>query len=228
MKKILLVNASHYLMDEGKSLLDRRDFQVFLATDATQALQIHRQERVNLIVADLSMQDMSGNNLCALIRYESEIRTVSFIQICENSPAAIALAANCGANVLLKKPFSAKTLLEQIELLLAVSARRGYRVLLRLRVKGAKDETVFFCTSENLSVSGILIESDRNLAAGDQISCSFYLPEAAHIIADGEVVRVEKAPDGKNRCGVRFTTISPEYQKEIVKFIAANSLLQRA
>ena len=224
MKKILLVNASRYFFDEGKSLLDRRDFQVFLAADAMQALQIQRQERVNLIVADFSLSDMTGDILCSRIRSESETKTVSSILICPDSPAEIALASSCGANIFLKRPFPAKTLLEHVEKLLAISTRRGYRVLLRARVKGEKDDTHFFCTSQNLSVTGILIESDRNLSVGDQIACSFYLPAAAHIVAEGEVVRTEKMPDGKNRCGVRFTLISNEHQNEIEKFIESNTL----
>ncbi len=223
MKKILLVNASRYFIDEGKSLLDRRDFEVFLAADAMQALQIHRKERVNLIVTDFSLPGMTGDILCSRIRSETEIRTVSTILICHDSPVETALASGCGANIFLQKPFSATTLLEHVEKLLAISTRKGYRVLLRARVKGSTDATQFFCTSRNLSVSGILIECDRNLAIGDQVACSFYLPEAAHITAEGEVARAEKMPDGKLQCGIRFTMISTESQREIEKFILANS-----
>jgi CheY-like chemotaxis protein len=222
MKKILLVNAARYFFDEGKSLLDRRDFEVFLAAEAKQALQIHRKERVDLIVADFALPDMTGDALCAHIRSETETRAVSSIIVCPDSPAEIALASGCGANIVLKKPFPAKTLLQHVEKLLAISIRKGYRVLLRARVKGAQDDSVFFCTSQNLSVTGMLIECDRNLAIGEQMAVSFFLPGAAHITADGEVVRTEQMPDGKHHCGIRFTAIAQEFQDEIEKFIAAN------
>jgi DNA-binding response OmpR family regulator len=228
MKKILLVNASRYFFDEGKSLLNRSDFQVFIATDAMQALQIHRQERVDLMVVDFSLPDMTGDLLCSRIRSENGTRAVSSILVCDDSPAEVALASSCVANIFLTRPFQAKTLLQHVEKLLVISTRRGYRVLMRAKVKSSKDETVFFCTSENLSATGILIECDRNLSAGDQMEVSFFLPEAAHIIADGEVVRAEKVPDGKYRCGVRFTMISTEHQNEIEKFIEANIPKQSA
>lgn len=220
MKKILLVNAARYFFDEGNNLLDRKDFQVFMAATAMQALQIHRRERVNLIVAELDLPDMGCDALCTRIREDKEVRSVSFIMICHNDPAELARAAACGANVYLHKPFSAKTLLEHVERLLVISIRRGYRVLLRAKVKGATDDTVFFCTSQNISVSGILIETDRSLLAGEQLTCSFYLPGAAHITADGEVVRVETATDGRHCFGIRFTTLDPVQSSAIEKFIA--------
>jgi DNA-binding response OmpR family regulator len=224
MKKLLLVNASRYFFDEGKSLLDRKDFQVFLAPTAMRALQIHQQERVNLIVSDLDLPEMAGDILCSRLRDNAESRAVSFILICHDTPAELARGGKCGANVCMKRPFSAKELLGHVEKLLAVSIRRGYRVLLRAKVQGTRDDTVFFCTSQNISSTGILIETDRTLAVGDVISCSFYLPGAAHISADGKVVRLEKKPDGNHSCGVHFENISQEHKQAIETFIS-DSLL---
>lgn len=222
MKKILLVNASRYFIDEGKSLLDRKDFQVFMAPSVMQALQIHRQERVNLIVTDLHLPEMGGDVLCERIRQETDVRAVSVILVCHDVPADLDRAARSGANVCLKKPFAARTLLDHVEKLLAVCVRRGYRVLLRAKVKSSLEDGVFFCTSQNLSVSGILIETDRDLRAGVIISCSFYLPGSAHIVADGEVVRSERLPDGKYSCGIRFTELAAEHYRAIEAFIADN------
>ena len=219
MKKILLINASRYFFDEGKSLLDRKDFQVFLAPSGLRALQVHRQEKVNLIVSDLDMPEMGGDILCSRIREETESRLVSFILICHDTPAELQRGRNCGANICLKRPFSARTLLEHVEKLLSISVRRGYRVLLRAKVKGAKDDATFFCTSQNLSATGILIEADRPLRIGEQLTCSFFLPGSTQITADGEVARAETMPDGKHQYGIRFTGISPEQTGEIDKFV---------
>lgn len=220
MKKILLVNSARYFFDEGKNLLDRKDFQVFQAPTGLQALQIHHQEKVNLIVADFDLTEMSGDTLCTRIRKESESRDVSFILICHDNPAELLRGNQSGANICLKKPFSARTLLENVEKLLTISVRKGYRVLLRVKVKGAQDDATFFCTSQNISATGMLIEADRSLLIGDQLSCSFFLPGAAHIMADGEVTRTENGGDGKQRYGIRFIGISPEQTGEIEKFIA--------
>ena len=129
-------------------------------------------------------------------------------------------AAQCGANICLHKPFSARTLLEHVEKLLTISVRRGYRVLLRAKVKGAKDDATFFCTSQNISGSGMLIETDRSLLHGEQLTCSFFLPGAAQITATGEVVRTETAADGKHHYGVIFTGLAAAHKSAIEEFIA--------
>lgn len=220
MRKILLVNASRYFIDNGTSLLDRRDFQVFMAPSVMQALQIHRRERVNLVVTDLHMPEMGGDILCNQIRQEPDVREVSTILICNDTPEDREKAIRCGANIVMKKPFSPRMLMEHVERLLAICIRRGYRVLLRARVKGATDDGVFFCTSQNLSVSGILIETDRELKIGDILSCSFYLPGAAHIVSDGEVARVASNPDGKVHYGIRFIDLSTQHRQEIEAFVS--------
>jgi DNA-binding response OmpR family regulator len=227
MKKILLVNSSRHFFDEGKSLLDRKDFQVFVAPSALEALQIHRNEHMNLVVSELEVPGMGGDVLCVRIREEAEVRAVSFILICNDNPSEIERASRCGANAFLKKPFKAKTILEHVEKLLAISIRRGYRVLLRAKVIGSKDDAVFFCTSQNLSATGMLIETDRHVKSGDQITCSFYLPGSAHITAEGEVVRIESAPEGKHTCGLRFINLPPEYQYAIEQFISENGVLTK-
>lgn len=222
MKKILLVNSSRYFFAEGKNLLERKEFKVFLAPSGLRALQIHHQEKVDLIVADLDMAEMGGDTLCSRIREDTASRQVSFILVCHDNPAELQRGKKSGANICLKKPFSAGTLLEHVEKLLAISVRRGYRVLLRAKVIGSIDNTTFFCTSQNISATGILIEADRPMQKGEQLACSFYLPGSAHITADGEIARAETLPDGKNQYGVRFTAISPEAVNEIEKFIAGS------
>lgn len=219
MKKVLLVNSTRHFFEAGKSLLDRRDFKVFQAPTADHALQLHRQEKVNLIVADLVMPEMGGDALCARVRESADSRNVSIILICHNTPEEQARAARCSANVCLFKPFPAKVLLDHVEKLLAVSVRKGYRVLLRAKVQGAQDDAVFFCTSMDISSTGILIESERPLKSGDQLNCSFFLPGSAHITTNGEVVR-KVAANGKTAYGVRFTDISTDQQRAIDSFIA--------
>lgn len=219
-KRVLLVNSTRHFFAEGKSLLDRRDFHVVQAPTADLALRLHRQEPVNLIVSDLDLPEMGGDLLCAKIRENTDSCQVSIILICHNTPDEKARAARSSANACLFKPFPAQVLLDQVEKLLAVSVRKGYRVLLRARVQGAQDEAVFFCTSKDISSTGLLIESDRALLNGDKLNCSFYLPGSEHISANAEVVRKVSAADGKIAYGVRFDAISAEHQRAIDSFIA--------
>jgi hypothetical protein len=60
-----------------------------------------------------------------------------------------------------------------------------------------------------------------DLAIGDVIACSFYLPGGAKVSAGGEIVRLmERAtgPDG-SVYGVKFTKISPDVKSSIEAFV---------
>jgi CheY-like chemotaxis protein len=220
MRKIIIVNSIHAFLERDKSILNRVDFRIYTATSGEEALRIHREERANLIVADLDLPDMGGDALCALIREESVIRNVSIILVCQDIPEELERVSMCGANAWVTKPVRPELLIESVGQLLAVSLRKGYRVLLKAKVNGARENVPFFCTSHNISVSGILLETEKVLKPGDCITCAFFLPGSQQIEVDGEVVRLEEKPDGLHHYGIRFIDLAPAFREEIEKFIA--------
>jgi DNA-binding response OmpR family regulator len=220
MKKILLVNAVIAFHDRNQSLLNRSEFQILTAITAKEALQVHRQERVDLIVAELNMPDMQGDELCAQLRSEKDLTNVSVILVCGGTPEDRARVAQCGANAWVARPINPDKLLESIGQLLTVSTRKGYRVLLKAHVHGERESEPFFCTSHNISATGILFETDKLLKQGERINCTFFLPGACQIKADGEIVRAVKTLGGSFYYGVRFTKLAPEHRGEIERFVA--------
>jgi CheY-like chemotaxis protein len=221
MKKILLVNSLIVFNEKNKGLLNRSDFQVFTAVTGMEALQIHRKERVDLIIADLNMPGMGGDKLCSLVRTEKELRNVSILLACRDTPEELEMVAQSAANASITKPINTGDFLEKIGQLLAVPVRKDYRVLLKAKVLGNQESVPFFCTSYNISASGILIETDRILNQGDCLTCTFFLPGASQIAIDGEAVRSMEVADGSYHYGIRFIDLAPEYRKEIERFVAS-------
>ena len=220
MKKVILVNSAHHYLDREEGLAKRADFRIFAVATGREALLTHRREKADLIVADLELPDMGGDELCEQVRRESEIRNVSFIVTCPSDSGSLARASRCGANSWVTKPFRPAALLEKIEELITISTRRGYRVLLRARVRGAMDNAVFFCTSHNISVTGMLIETEKHLVKGDQLTCMFFLPGSRQIEVNGDVVRSVTLPDGSYHYGIRFADLPPEFSGVIEQFVA--------
>jgi DNA-binding response OmpR family regulator len=220
MKKIILVNSAQHYFDREEGLTRRADFRLLKAATGKEALLVHQREKGDLIVADLELPDMGGDELCIRVRREGEIRNVSFIIICPGDPVSLERVSRCGANAWIAKPFRTECLLEKIGELITISTRRGYRVLLRARVRGAMDSTTFFCTSHNISVTGMLIETEKLLAGGDQITCMFFLPGSQQIEVHGDVVRSVTLPDGSYHYGIRFVDLSPEFNGVIERFVA--------
>lgn len=221
MKKILLVGSIIIHFDKNRGLLNRTDFLILTAATGREALRIHREERVDLIIADLNMPQIGGDTLCSIIRTEKEFRNVSILIVCRNSPEDLEQVVQSGANSWITKPVDSGQLLEKIGQLLSISIRKDYRVLLKAAVKGEVANIPFFCTSYNISTSGILIETDKVLDKGDRITCTFFLPGSRQLVADGETIRALTLGEDCFHYGIRFLDLDPDTRMEIEKFVSS-------
>jgi CheY-like chemotaxis protein len=223
MKKVLFVTSDTHSLTSYRNILDREDLRMFTATTYEEGLRIHREESVDLVITDLDLSGMGGNVLCGRIRQDQSLMKVSIIVVCGDTPDEIERAETCGANERLVKPVKPEDLKDSVGKLIAVANRRDCRVLVRAQVYGGEDGTrTFFGTSRNISVSGLLIESDGLLAVGDRISCMFFLPGEIKISGVGEIVRVARLSRLEYQYGIRFVSLYPEVQAELQNFVALN------
>ncbi|MBI5073940.1 MAG: response regulator [Nitrospirae bacterium] len=218
-KKILIVDNLEDMLEREKTILNRVSFEIFTASTGHEALSVHREHRVDLMVISLDLPDMSGDKLCSSIRKEADLRQVSVIMTCSNDADCIERATRCGANAHITKPFHSGQLTEQVTKLLSIPQRQSYRVLLRISIKGSFDNKAFFCSSRDISATGIMIETDKQLAKGDLLSCSFFLPGFGKINVDGEIMRTDNS-GAIARYGVRFRYLDPACKNGIDTFIA--------
>lgn len=223
MKKVLLVNDLNTLIEKERTILNRSDIKIFTAASGEEALIVHRKEKVDLIIADLDMAGMSGDELCCAIRDNEELEYVPFIIVCRGSESDLHRVARCKANVNVTKPIRPLQLLESVSKLLDIPERKSYRVLLKAMVNGKFNNNPFFCSSQDISASGLLLETDKALEKGDIMNCSFFLPGAAKIVTEAEVVRVVKSGDGTPRYGTRYVSLQPVYKSAIEAFIEKRS-----
>lgn len=228
MKKVLIGQDIHKTLRQKNSFLDRTDVKIFTATSNDEALKIHRKERVHLIIAELDMpgmQGMSTEKLFSLIRKDSELRSVSVLIICPNSPAAIEQSSRCGANAVLLRPVDPAMILSKAQQLLEIASRETYRVLVAVEgnaiIHGNPLNTTFFCRSQNISTTGMLIETDKTLAQGDHVVCSFFLPDSIRIQATGEIVRIlpQASEAEAKRYGVKFSILTSEARQALESFV---------
>ncbi len=223
MKKVLLINPSRDSLVTYRTILGRDDLKIFTATTAEEGLMIHRREKADLLLLELDLPDMGGDELCARIREEHELRKVSVIIICRDLPDEIVRADNCGANARLVRPFKLAQLDECVGKLLAVRARQDCRVLVKVQVSGERGAGTLIGTTRNISLTGLMIESDELLSVGDRISCTFLLPDANRITTTGEVIRATRKARMLNQYGIRFISLDPESRAAIECFIAADA-----
>jgi len=211
MKKIIITEDLITIVKKDKSFFNRTDIRTIPAATNEEILALHRAERADLIITNLDMLEMNAEELCALIRNDDELRSVSIIIVCPETAPNLQRCIQCGANAFVTTPVNHAVLLQEAYLLLHVTPRRSCRIDLKLKMESQSKEKPFTGLTENISASGMLFRSAAIFFEGDSIRCSFSLPGPTRISASADIVRVlkdENGPSAKHLYGVIFSDIS--------------------
>jgi len=218
MKKVLIVGDFDTFRELDDNILSRDGLFVFTTSSGEQAVEIHKREKVDLIISDLDLPGMGGDDLCNYIRGFSILKNVSTILLCENRRDDLERCIHCGANAVITRPIRADDLNARVSQLLNISERENLRVVMRVAVEGKTGDETFYPVSENISASGMLIRTERVLAKGDIITCTFLLG-LEQIVVKGEVARVERRGQEGYLYGVRFVDMNDTLLFKIEEFI---------
>lgn len=120
--RILVVDDEEQIRRALKSILTARKYDVELATNGDDAIDLAIDNSPDLVILDMAMPGMAGTEVCRELRnwYEGPILMLSVI----SSDADKVAALDIGADDYLTKPFSTTELLARIRALLRRSAAR--------------------------------------------------------------------------------------------------------
>lgn len=112
MKKVLVVDDENKIVQVIKSYLEREGAEVFEAFDGKQALESFQKVSPDLIILDLMLPDMTGEDICKIVRMKSRVPIIMLTaKIDENS---VLSGFNMGADDYVTKPFSPRELMARI------------------------------------------------------------------------------------------------------------------
>lgn len=221
-RKILIADNTRNALERGQSILSRGNFVIFRTLSGKEALALHKAHKMDLIIVSLELADISGDRLCSMIRQDNDLKNVSILITCANDPLCVKRATHCGANAYITKPFHSEQLSEKVTVLLSIPRRQKYRVLLKASVKGQQSGGFFYCSTRDISTSGIMIEAEQALDEGDVLSVSFVLPGLGHVSADGVIQRIEKK-GAVYGYGIRFRDLLETHRQAIEAFILSRT-----
>ena len=131
------------------------------------------------------------------------MKPVSIILVCGESEISLSECRKAGANAVIRKPVDPGELLWKASELLVVPQRKDMRALLRVSIKGLEGDTPFFAQSQNISISGMLLETDHVLKLDERMICTFNIGHS-EITVSCMVKRVEETMSARHRYGVKF------------------------
>ena len=116
---VLVVDDEADVVDLVRLWLGRAGKSVLVAEDGLRALALARAQRPNLIVLDLMLPQMSGQEVCRQLRADPETSAIPIIMLTARGETQQRIAGlEIGADDYLTKPFSPRELLLRIEALL--------------------------------------------------------------------------------------------------------------
>ena len=118
-KTILVVDDEFKIVDVLKSYLEKAGYVVVCAYSGSEALKMFEKHSPALVVLDLMLPDMAGEDVCRAIRQESKVPIIMLTAKGEESDVVAGL--ELGADDYVVKPFSPRVLAARIR----AALRRG-------------------------------------------------------------------------------------------------------
>jgi DNA-binding response OmpR family regulator len=120
-RTILVVDDEPNLREALAEGLEAEGFQVVTAADGSEALARFRETRPDLIILDLMLPELSGVEVCRIVRAESPVPILMLTA--KDSEVDKVVGLELGADDYVTKPFSLRELLARIRALLRRAER---------------------------------------------------------------------------------------------------------
>jgi hypothetical protein len=221
MKKIIITQDIKELLAGEDSFLNRADLRIFPAASNREALDIHKAEKADVIIADIDSHLLSGELLCSTIRDSKELCMVSLIIMHSGGKSEIQRISRCRANAFMEKSTAPFIIINKTRQLMSIPGREAYRAPIGVMLNCDKTGPAALGYCENISVTGMLFDTEKSFSIGEIISCWFILPDSTRVRALAEIVRIgNKATEhDANRYGSRFIGLDQAFRNAISDYV---------
>jgi two-component system OmpR family response regulator len=115
-RKILVVDDEKKIAEIVRAYLEREHYQVLVAYDGKTALELARRQSPDLILLDLMLPEISGWDVCRILRQESEVPIIMLTARDDTTDKIVGL--ELGADDYVTKPFDSKELVSRVKAVL--------------------------------------------------------------------------------------------------------------
>lgn len=239
-RRTILVADDVAMFRELGSLFLARSARVVTASNGNEALELARSVRPDLILTDLHMPGMDGNELCRAVKADPELaQTHVILMIGPQDGSERARAVRSGADDVLVKPLNRVSLIEAVNRFLRWSEVRGLpRIDCSMPIEvecdgngngNAEgdlaldgDRATLWGTARNLSRGGLYVETSNPLELEREVRLRFALPaQSQQYCPTAQVVwRSERDTDEVVMgMGLRFLEIDCAEERQLDDYV---------
>jgi two-component system, OmpR family, alkaline phosphatase synthesis response regulator PhoP len=117
-KKILVVDDEPDVLKILSLRLEKTGYEVIRGKDGREALDLARQIIPDLIMLDVYMPDMNGDDVARVLKKDKDLKHIPIILISATATALDQKAKECGADGHVTKPFEPEELMGTVKKLL--------------------------------------------------------------------------------------------------------------
>ena len=111
--KILIVEDEASIAEVVSAYARRDGYETVIASDGLEALEIFERDEIDLVILDLMLPKLNGEEVCRRIREKSSSVPVIMLTA-KSSEADVVYGLDTGANDYVSKPFSPRVLMARI------------------------------------------------------------------------------------------------------------------
>ena len=115
-RKLLVADDEEMIREAVASYLESQGYQVFRAENGEEALNILKREPISLVILDLMLPDLPGEEVCVRIRKQSRVPIIMLTA--KNVEYDMIHGRDLGADDYITKPFSLKNLSARVQAVL--------------------------------------------------------------------------------------------------------------
>jgi DNA-binding response OmpR family regulator len=118
-KKVLVVDDDPYILMSLEFLMKKNGYDVMVARNGTEALDLVEKQLPNIILLDIMMPDVDGYEICRHIKKTPKLKHTKVVFMsAKTKEADIQKGYDLGAALYITKPFSTRELTKQINQLM--------------------------------------------------------------------------------------------------------------
>jgi DNA-binding NarL/FixJ family response regulator len=222
----VLVGPTEPRIDRLRLLLQQAGFTLFDAPDAVSALDRVWATRCDIVIVNHPVGGLDPADLIATVRHTlSPSRNTGLVLVVPGDRYDDAVSfIGRGANRVVSKDGPPDGLLNSVGDLIDTSPRQPVRAVVQVNSTQGEQPSRALMRTLDLSLSGMLIQGENELAVGDQFAFELHLPGVASaIVGSATVVRhTDRDRETVTGVGATFASFVGDGRTSLADFLTKN------
>lgn len=228
-QKILLADDVNFFLALEKSFLQREEIDILTAANGRQAYELIALHRPDVVLLDLYMPEMNGDECCRLIKNDPELCGIPVIMVTTAGKAEEqAQCRMAGCDDIMLKPIHRRIFLETVRRYLKVVERAAPRMPVRMQVMYGNEKQLADYTV-NMSAGGLFLETVHPLRPDEPLMLEFPLPGKDRPVCCRGLVAWVNSPDAPCNpnlpagMGIKFVDLDLDQLHQIRAFLQSGA-----